>query len=140
MYGKFSLTNFSTQLQNFENSASQDEETKTCICRNKCLTDCVVYQAVMERTEGVTDSFVGLTANSFKDKWTKHKSSFRTRNPKNASGLSKIHLEFRGQKHWLQHSMENSEQSQTLRPWLWCLPFVHKRKILFNLQARNVNN
>ena len=37
----------------------------------------------------VTDSYVGLTENSFKDRWTKHKSSFRTRNPKNASGLSR---------------------------------------------------
>ena len=80
-----------------KSGASQDEEKKTCSCRNKnlcpvenkCLTDCVVYQAVVERTDGVTDSYVGLTANSFKDRWTKHKSSFRTRNPKNASGLSK---------------------------------------------------
>ena len=32
---------------------------------------------------------MGLTENSFKDRWTKHKSSFRTRNPKNASGLSR---------------------------------------------------
>ena len=35
------------------------------------------------------DSYVGLTENSFKDRYTKHKSSFKTRNPKNASGLSR---------------------------------------------------
>ena len=33
--------------------------------------------------------YIGLTENSFNDRWTKHKSSFRTRNPKNASGLSR---------------------------------------------------
>ena len=83
--------------KNLKSGASQDEENKTWSCRNKnlcpvenkCLTDCVVYQALVERTDGVTDSYVELTANSFKDRWTKHKSSFRTRNPKNASGLSK---------------------------------------------------
>ena len=47
-----------------------------CPVENICLTDSVVYQAVVERTDGVTDSYVGLTANSFKDRWTKHKSSF----------------------------------------------------------------
>ena len=56
---------------------------------NKCLTNSVVYQAIVKRTDGVTDSYVGLTENTFKDRWTKHKSSFKTRNPKNASGLSK---------------------------------------------------
>ena len=70
---------------------------KGCNCRNKnlcpipgkCLTEGVVYQALVKREDGVTDSYVGLTENSFKDRWTKHKSSFRTRNPKNASGLSR---------------------------------------------------
>ena len=73
------------------------EETRSCNCRNKnqcpvgnkCLTNSVVYQAIVKRTDGVTDSYVGLTENTFKDRWTKHKSSFKTRNPKNASGLSK---------------------------------------------------
>ena len=60
-----------------------------CPVQNKCLTENVVYQAVVERSDGVTDSYVGLTENSFKDRWTKHKSSFKTRNPKNASGLSR---------------------------------------------------
>ena len=70
---------------------------KGCNCRNKnlcpipgkCLSEGVVYQALVKREDGVTDSYVGLTENSFKDRWTKHKSSFRTRNPKNASGLSR---------------------------------------------------
>ena len=70
---------------------------KECSCRikemcpvqNKCLSESVVYQAIVKRSDGVTDSYVGLTENSFKDRWTKHKSSFKTRNPKNASGLSR---------------------------------------------------
>ena len=78
-------------------STVQEVDPKTCNCRNrnlcplenKCLTKCCVYQAVVTRVDGVVDSYVGLTENTFKDRWTKHKSSFRTRNPKNASGLSR---------------------------------------------------
>jgi hypothetical protein len=74
-----------------------NEETRSCNCRkkdqcpveNKCLTNSAVYPAIVKRTDGVTDSYVGLTENTFKDRWTKHKSSFKIRNPKNASGLSK---------------------------------------------------
>ena len=80
-----------------KSGAGENEDPKKCNCRNKnlcpvgneCLQKCVVYQAVVEREDGVTDSYIGLTENSFKDRWTKHKSSFRTRNPKNASGLSR---------------------------------------------------
>ena len=76
---------------------SQEVDQRTCNCRkrdqfpveNKCLTRSCVYQAVVRRVDGVADSYVGLTENTFKDRWTKHKSSFRSRNPKNASGLSK---------------------------------------------------
>ena len=76
---------------------NEDENRKKCNCRKKemcpvdghCLDESVVYQAVVKREDGLTDSYVGLTENSFKDRWTKHKSSFKTRNPKNASGLSK---------------------------------------------------
>ena len=60
-----------------------------CPFQNKCLTEGVVYQALVERSDGVTESYVGLTEKSFKDRWTKHKSSFKTRNPKNATGLSR---------------------------------------------------
>ena len=75
----------------------QEVEPRMCNCRNKnlcpvgnkCLTKCCVYQAVVTRVDGVVDSYVGLTENTFKDRWTKHKSSFKTRNPKNASGLSR---------------------------------------------------
>ena len=74
-----------------------DENPRSCNCRKKelcpvdgkCLSESVIYQAVVTREDGVVDSYVGLTENTFKDRWTKHKSSFKTRNPKNASGLSR---------------------------------------------------
>jgi hypothetical protein len=80
-----------------KNVKNEGEDRRMCSCRKKdmcpvdgkCLEEGVVYQAVVKREDGLTDSYVGLTENSFKDRWTKHKSSFRTRNPKNASGLSR---------------------------------------------------
>ena len=81
-------------LQNAEN---EEAPVKECTCRvknaypvqGKCLSNQIVYQALVKRIDGVADSYVGLTENSFKDRWTKHKSSFRTRNPKNATALSR---------------------------------------------------
>ena len=70
---------------------------KKCNCRKgnecpvdgNCLDEGVVYQATIRRGDGQTDTYIGLTATSFKDRWHNHKSSFKTRNPKNATALSK---------------------------------------------------
>ena len=70
---------------------------KECNCRkkeecpveNKCLQEGVIYQATIRRADNKTDNYIGLTATSFKDRWRNHKSNFKTRNPKNATGLSK---------------------------------------------------
>ena len=35
------------------------------------------------------ETYVGLAATSFKERWRNHKSSFKTRNPKNSTTLSK---------------------------------------------------
>jgi hypothetical protein len=45
-----------------------------------------------------TDTYIGLTATSFKDRWRNHKSSFKTRNPKNSTKLSKYIWELQDQK------------------------------------------
>ena len=67
-----------------------ESNKKECNCRkanecpvqNKCLKESVVYQAATKRGDGVTDAYIGLNAtrSNFKDK---------TRNPKNATALSK---------------------------------------------------
>ena len=60
-----------------------------CPVDGKCLTEGVVYQATLRRGDGVVDTYIGLTATSFKERWRNHISNFKTRNPKNATALSK---------------------------------------------------
>ena len=70
---------------------------KECNCRKsdecpvegKCLQNGVVYQATISRRDGKVDTYIGLSEPPFKDRFRNHKSSFKTRNPKNSTSLSK---------------------------------------------------
>ena len=70
---------------------------KECDCRkkaecpveNKCMQKGVIYQATIRRGDSKVDTYIGLTSTSFKERWRNHKSNFKTRNPKNATALSK---------------------------------------------------
>ena len=61
-------------------------EENLCSCRrkedcpvgNKCMTQDVVYQAKVRRLDNnKEETYIGLTSNTFKQRWTAHKSSFR---------------------------------------------------------------
>ena len=78
-------------------SFNQEEETtKPCKCTKEecpvggeCNQKAVIYNATVERTDGVTDTYIGLTENTFKVRYKNHTSNFKTRNPDNSSCLSK---------------------------------------------------
>ena len=85
-----------SKILNPPTDGSQGASKKECNCRKfvcpvegKCLQEGVVYQATIKRGDGQKDTYIGLTANSFKDRWRNHRSNFKTRNPKNATALSK---------------------------------------------------
>ena len=59
------------------------------IVEGECLKQGVIYQAEVSRDDGIVDTYIGLAATSFKARWSNHCSSFRTRNPKNSTTLSK---------------------------------------------------
>jgi hypothetical protein len=63
-----------------------------CLVENKCFQEGLVYQATIMRGDNKVDTYIGLTATPFKDRWQNHKSYFKTRNPKNATGLSKYRV------------------------------------------------
>ena len=76
--------------------ANSSEERGGCNCRVKgncpvggqCQKTGVVYQAEV-KSEDKVETYIGLSATSFKDRYSNHTSSFRTRNPKNSTTLSK---------------------------------------------------
>jgi hypothetical protein len=70
--------------------------SKNCNCRRKnecplqgnCLTKNVVYQASVNSEAG-TETYIGLTANSFKTRYNNHKATFRSSHLRNSTALSK---------------------------------------------------
>ena len=79
---------------------SKDEnpgDAKDCNCRdrtacpvaNKCLTTNVVYKATV-KYEDKTQYYVGMTENSFKTRYTQHKSSIKHTKNRNQTELSSL--------------------------------------------------
>ena len=74
----------------------QAQENEKCNCRNKndcplpgkCLISGVIYQAQVETTHS-KETYVGLTANSFKERYSGHKSSFKAKKRMKETTLSK---------------------------------------------------
>ena len=76
------------------NNESQETE-KTCSCTgmrkykcpldNKCLTKCLVYKATVKKSGKF---YNGIAETSFKDRYTRHKHSFKNSDNKNATTLS----------------------------------------------------
>ena len=69
---------------------------KSCNCRDKpscplngkCLTSNVVYQATVTSEKG-HETYIGLTGDNFKNWYRNHTASFRDKNKRNATELSK---------------------------------------------------
>ena len=73
-----------------------EETTKKCNCRDKrlcpldgkCLTKGVIYQAKITRNDNKTETYIGLTENSFKTRYNEHKSNFKIEKKKHSTSLS----------------------------------------------------
>ena len=59
---------------------------------NKCLQSGVVYQATITRGDEKVDTYIGLSAPPFKDRWRNHNSSFKTRIPKDQQAPKKVDM------------------------------------------------
>ena len=72
------------------------DETSKCNCRKdrdcplqgKCLTSSVVYQATVTPDTGKEENYIGLTSNTFKQRWSQHKCSFNNKSKANETTLS----------------------------------------------------
>ena len=75
----------------------KDEEEKGCNCRdkaacpvaNKCLKTNVVYKATVQHDDK-TEHYIGMTGNTFKTRYTLHKSSLRHSKNRNQTELSNL--------------------------------------------------
>ena len=71
----------------------EQEPEKKCNCRSECvlggscLTQSVVYKCTVS-TENDAKDYIGLTSNSFKERYTAHKSSFKDQSKSNQTALS----------------------------------------------------
>ena len=70
---------------------------ENCPVENKCLQKGVVYQATLTRDDQKVETYIGLTATTFKERWRNHRSNFKTRNPKNSTCLSKHVMQLQDQ-------------------------------------------
>ena len=65
-------------------------DKNNCPMDNKCLTDSIVYRADVTATGSVQESkfYLGLTSNSFKQRFSSHKTSFTHEKHKDQTRLS----------------------------------------------------
>ena len=62
---------------------------ENCPLEGECLSKNVIYQANVKRLDTQTsETYIGLTSKTFKERWNNHKTSFRLQNHKNESKLS----------------------------------------------------
>ena len=79
-----------------KHSKPEEPEDKTCNCRSgvdscplegNCLTKSLVYKATL-KTDGETYSYIGLTAETFKKRYSNHLCSFRNEKYRDSTTLS----------------------------------------------------
>ena len=59
-----------------------------CPLDGKCLVDKLVYRATVKQDNATTNTYTGLTSNTFKKRFYSHRSSFEKENHKNPTTLS----------------------------------------------------
>ena len=89
---------FSQHNKSIESKKEPVQNERNCNCRNsgdcpvgnQCLTNSLIYPAVVTRLDnGKEETYIGLTANTFKTRFTNHTSSFRHRHQSADTNLAK---------------------------------------------------
>ena len=122
-----------------------------CNCRNKedpcpmegkCLTDHLVYGTTVVEDNFTQNTYTGLTRNTLKKRWYKHRSDFRNREDEHATTLS-THiwkLKDRGENYDISWEIIDraTEFNPTNRKCRLCLK--EKYHILFNPSGASLNH
>jgi hypothetical protein len=92
------IASHNRSLLNKQHNENSTDIRKKCNCRVKhqcplngnCLINNIIYQATVTRQDsGEDNTYIGLTENSFKTRYTNHTSTFRHNKYRNSTELSK---------------------------------------------------
>ena len=75
-------------MQNLELPKQCNCEPEPCPVGGECQLTGIIYKATVTTTHNENFKYVWLSEGTFKDRYRKHQSSFRTRNRKNKTTLS----------------------------------------------------
>ena len=65
-------------------------KSEDCPLNNNCQSECIVYKAEVKTSDGETREYIGMTANSFKERYYNHKKSFNLEKYEKETELSKF--------------------------------------------------
>ena len=138
--GKISETN---KIQDTTENECNCTRGKTCPLDKKCLTSGIVYQATVKREDNnKEETYIGLTNTPFKERFRNHISSFKHRNKRFATALSKYiwTLKDSNISHTIQWKIirKCSAYSTTTRSCNLCL--TEKYYIIFKAKMATLNN
>ena len=82
---------------NIARKSKNELQKKQCKCRKqqdcpvsgRCLSESVIYQATVNTNNGKPEqTYIGLTANTFKTRFNNHKASFKNETKKSSTELT----------------------------------------------------
>ena len=85
-----------------------------------------------------TDTYIGLSAPPFKNRYGGHKGTFKHTKTKIGNNCKQVHLGAQGRKHPLLTQLENNGKSSTLLSSDWDLPAMHEGEIFYMFQTRSL--
>ena len=124
------ITKNNSKVINSSNGQTPQNEKCNCRIKNecplpgKCLSSSLIYQATVE-TANKTETYLGLTANTFKVRFSGHKSSFKKQARKKETTLSKYIWELKEKNENYNISWKNFSQGPTLFTSYWVVPIIH---------------
>ena len=109
-----------------------------CPLQGKCLVDKVVYQAEV-KTDKEKQTYVGLCATSFKDRYRNHKSSFKHFQRKTALAGHICDLEENGEKYEIEWKVIGRAQPFSPISGICNLCTLEKYHIIFTPELATLN-
>ena len=120
-------------------------EPANCPLNSNCLQSSVIYQATVETNDNKpSQTYIGLTENSFKTRFTNHRNSFKDHKKKLSTELSKhvwrlkeANVNFQISWKILKHAASYNPVSERCNLCLWEKYFIICRPELATLNRRN---